>query len=181
MPDTQLTNPPQSVIPAAAAAATSSVDPFPQTAFLTATNSLGVVTGQPAADTVTPTQPAADTAIPTQPAADTDVGTAVTIPAVGTGIQTIPIPYNNGTATLTVSANNSTTVILGGIPTGSASGSAASNSAATTSGMRTSGSGSASGSPTGSAAGGDSTAGATNLKVAAGSMVGFGAFVAAFL
>lgn len=61
--------------------AQSSVDPFPQTSYLAQTNSLGVVTGQPAAATSIPDQPAADTSIPTQPAAvtsqppvDTDVG-----------------------------------------------------------------------------------------------------------
>jgi hypothetical protein len=173
------TNTPPQSVSSAAAAVTSSIDAFPQTSFLTATNSLGVVTGQPAADTAIPTQPAADSAIPTQPAVETNVGTAVTIPAVGTGIQTIAIPSGNGTATITVSANNSTTVILGA-PTGSASGSGAdaSNTASTTRGSH---SGSVSGSPTGSGASSSSTAGASNIKVAAGSMVGFGAFVAAFL
>jgi hypothetical protein len=175
------TNTPPQSVSSAAAAVTSSIDAFPQTSFLTATNSLGVVTGQPAADTAIPTQPPADTVIPTQPAVETNVGTAVTIPAVGTGIHTIPVPNpsGNGSVTITVSANNSTTVILGA-PTGSASGSGAdaSNTASTTRGSQ---SGSVSGSPTGSGASSSSTAGASNIKVAAGSMVGFGAFVAAFL
>ncbi|KAJ4361147.1 hypothetical protein N0V95_002116 [Ascochyta clinopodiicola] len=165
----------------------SSVDPFPQTSYLQQTNSLGVVTGQPAAATSIPTQPAADTIIPTQPAvvtsqpaADTSVGLPASIPAVAPGIYTIPVAGNgNSTRTLVVSANNSTTIVLNQPTSGSA---AASNSAkATGSGASGSGTGRPTGSSTVSGTGAANSAGAAaNLKVAAGSMVGFGAFVAAF-
>lgn len=167
---------------------TSSVDPFPQTSYLAQTNSLGVVTGQPAAATSIPDQPAADTSIPTQPAAvtsqppvDTDVGLPASIPAIAPGsIYTIPVANGNATKTYVLSANNSTTLILNQSTPGS---SAASNSASPTgSGASASGTGRPSGSGTASGTGAQNSAGAAaNLKAAAGSMVGFGAFVAAFL
>ena len=52
---------------AVASAQSSSVDPAPQTVYLSQTNSLGVVTGQPAVATAIPNQPAVDTAIPPSP------------------------------------------------------------------------------------------------------------------
>jgi hypothetical protein len=151
----------------------SSVDPFPQTNQLTQTNSLGVVTGQPPVATSQPAQPPADTNIPNQ---DTDVGTAVTIPAVGTGVHTLTLGGAsgnvNGTRTLVVSANNSTTVVLGAPSTASAS---------ATSGAGASGSGRASGS--GSPTGSGSPQQSTNAAVAniAGTFAGMGAIIAAFL
>ena len=160
-------------------AQTASVDAFPQTSYLQQTNSLGVVTGMPAAATSIPTQPAADTIIPTQPAADTDVGIPASIPAVAPGIYTVPVAGGvNSTKILTVSANNSTTIILSA-PTSNSASATGSDASATGTG-RHSGSGSPSSTASGTGAS-SSTGAAANLKAAAGSMVGFGAFVAAFL
>jgi hypothetical protein len=155
---------------AVASAQSSSVDPFPQTNQLTQTNSLGVVTGQPAVATSQPALPPADTV---QPPAATDVGTVVTIPAVGTGLHTLTLGgvsgNVNGTRTITVSANNSTTLILG-----------ATNSASiTATGSGASGSGKASGSPTGSGSPQQSTNAA--IANAVGGFAGMGALLAAFL
>ncbi|OAL50823.1 hypothetical protein IQ07DRAFT_680166 [Pyrenochaeta sp. DS3sAY3a] len=160
---------------AVASAQSSSVDPFPQTNLLAQTNSLGVITGQFSVATAIPTQPAADTE---QPPAATDVGTVETIPAVGTGVHTLTLPGPasnvNATRTIVVSANNSTTVVLGA-PT--SSGAVFTSPGASGSGAsRTPG---ASGSPTGSGAPQQSTGAAA--QVVAGSFLGFGAFLAAFL
>lgn len=158
-------------IVAVASAQSSSIDPFPQTTLLQFTNSLGVVTGQPPVQTSQPAQPPADTA---QPDVDTDVGTAVTIPAVGTGVHTLllggPSGRVNETQTVVVSANNSTTIILGAPSTASAT---------PTGSGGASGSRGASGSPTGSGSPEQSTnAAAANV---AGTFAGMGALLAAFL
>lgn len=153
----------------------SSVDPFPQTTYLQQTNSLGVVTGMPAVDTVIPSQPAVVTS---QPAADTSVGLPASIPAIAPGsVYTIPVAAgSNTTKTYVLSANNSTTLILNA----ATSGSAASNSANPTGASATgSGRASGSGSQTASGTGAASTGAASTL--AAGSLLGLGAFVAAFL
>lgn len=151
----------------------SSVDPFPQTNLLAQTNSLGVVTGQFSVATAIPTQPAADTE---QPPAATDVGTVETIPAVGTGVHTLTLPGPasnvNATRTIVVSANNSTTVVL----SAATSTGAVFTSPGASGASRTPGS---SGSPTGSGAPQQSTGAAA--QVVAGSFLGFGAFLAAFL
>ncbi|KAI8936357.1 hypothetical protein NX059_006769 [Plenodomus lindquistii] len=172
---------------AVASAQSSSVDPAPQTQYLTQTNSLGVVTGGPAADTAIPTQPAADTAIPTQPGVVTEQPAVVTeqplpdnIPAVGTGLHTLTLAGTgsafNETRTVTVSANNSTTLVVAPATTASGSGASATGSGATASGA------SRSGSQTGSGASSSATgAAAQNFNAAAGGILGFGAFMAAFL
>lgn len=160
----------------AAVAQSSSVDPAPQTNYLTQTNSLGVVTGGPAAVT---TQPSV---ITSQPAVATNVGTAASIPAVAPGIWTIPLPAGGNNTSLIsyiVSANNSTTVILNG-PTSSGATATGSGASATGSGAATK-SGSASGSATGSGSASSSQGAAANVQVAAGSLLGFGALMAAFL
>jgi hypothetical protein len=163
----------------------SSVDPFPQTSLLAQTNSLGVVTGMFPVATSQPSQPAAVTQQPGVPAAVTSQPAVVTsqplpadIPAVGPGVHTLTLPGTganfNQTRTVVVSANNSTTVqIQTSTPVASGSGSAG----ASGSGARASGSGSPSGSNAPAASGNS----AANVKVAAGSVLGFGAFVAAFL
>ncbi|KAF1915184.1 hypothetical protein BDU57DRAFT_595782 [Ampelomyces quisqualis] len=162
----------------------SSVDPFPQTSLLAQTNSLGVVTGQFPVVTQQPTQPAVVTQQPNQPAVVTSQPVPADIPAVGPGVHTLTLPGTgsmfNQTRTVVVSANNSTTVqVQTSTPVASASGasgSGASGSGASGSGARTSGSQSA------GASGAQSSQGAAaNVKVAAGGLVGFGAFVAAIL
>lgn len=170
---------------AAASAQSSSVDPFPQTSLLAQTNSLGVVTGMFPVNTQQPSQPAAVTSQPGQPAAVTSQPAVVTtqpapadIPAVGPGVHTLVLPGTgsmfNQTRTVVVSANNSTTVQIQ-TSTPAASGSAGA-SGASGSGSRPSGSQSA------GASGAETSQGAAaNVKVAAGGLVGFGAFVAAFL
>ncbi|CAO2650526.1 Nn.00g018180.m01.CDS01 [Neocucurbitaria sp. VM-36] len=163
---------------AVASAQSSSVDPFPQTSLLAQTDSRGVVTGQFPVATAQPTQPAADTVQPDLPAAVTSQPLVNSIPAVGTGVHTLLLPGPasnvNGTQTVVVSANNSTTVVL---TPSTASDASATGSGA--SGSRTAGS---SGSPTGSDAASQSTGAAVpNVKAAAGGLVGFGALLAAFL
>lgn len=167
------------IFAAAALAQSSTGDDFPQTTFLQQTNSLGVVTGQPAPATSIPDQPSAVT---TQPPQDLSQPPVETIPAVGTGVNTILIPGpSNTTRTLTVSANNSTTVILS--PTRAST----SNKPATgtDSAGRPTGTDSNGNPTTGTAA--DSTASATStgaaatMKAMAGSVIGIGAFAAAFL
>lgn len=66
----------------------SSIDEHPQTTFLTQTNSLGVVTGQP-------TEPAVVTSQPTEPAGVTTQPTLATIPAgLPTGIVRLDLLAN---------------------------------------------------------------------------------------
>lgn len=164
---------------AVASAQSSSVDPFPQTSLLTQTNSLGVVTGMfPVATSIgaIPTQP---DAVTNQPAVVTSQPVPADIPAVGPGVHTLTLPGTgsmfNTTRTVTVSANNSTTLVVA--PATSANSANPSGSGASGA-SRASGSGS----PTGSGAASASTGAAVpNVKVAAGSLVGFGAFMAAFL
>ncbi|KAH8628835.1 hypothetical protein IG631_16092 [Alternaria alternata] len=174
-------NGPLTFIQDSSSAPSSSIDPAPQTTYLTQTNSLGVVTGMPAADTSIATQP---DAVTSQPAAVTTQPVPADIPAVGPGVHTLTLAGTgtgsmvNSTRTVTVSANNSTTVALVASPTNSdadATGSGASRSGADATGSD------ASGTATGSGAGADATGAAVNVKAAAGSLVGFGAFMAAFL
>ncbi|XP_014552697.1 hypothetical protein COCVIDRAFT_109588 [Bipolaris victoriae FI3] len=158
-----------------------SEDPAPQTAFLTQTNSLGVVTGMPPVDTSIANQP---DAVTDQPAVVTSQPLPANIPAVGPGVYTLTLAGTgtgtavNQTRTVTVSANNSTTVVLA--PATTASGAGATGSGSSPSGASRSGSGSGA-SATGSGSRPDSTGAASNVKVAAGSLMGFGAFMAAFL
>lgn len=176
----------ESEAPATTEAPSSSIDAYPQTSYLQQTNSLGVVTGQPNVET---SQPAAASSQPSQPAADTSIPLVATslppfvsIPAVGTGLNTVVIPLgNNSTTKVIVSANNSTTVIYNA-PT--ATGAKTTGSGRPTG---TSGSDDESGRPTGSGA--DETGAtptpsnapgaAANVQVAAG-MIGAG-LLAAFL
>lgn len=163
-------------------------DDFPQTSYLTQTNSLGVVTGQPGVETSIPDQPPADTSIPDQPPVNTaqpsqatDVGVPASLPALGSGIYTIPVQGTagpNSTQTLVVSANNSTTVVLSQ-QTPKPSGSDASGTGANP--TETGGDGEEeTGTPTGSDAPSSSAAAAT-MRAIAGSVAGVGALMAAFL
>lgn len=167
---------------ASAQSSQQSVDAFPQTSYLQQTNSLGVVTGMPAAATSQPGQPAVVTNQPGQPAVVTSQPLPANIPAVGSGITTLILPGTgsmfNQTRTVVVSANNSTTVEIKPTPSGSGAGASGSGASATGSGATGS---RASGSPTSSSGSSASGNAAANVKVAAGSFVGFGAIVAAFL
>lgn len=165
---------------ASSEAPSSSIDAFPQTSYLQQTNSLGVVTGMPAAASSQPSQPAADTSIPAQPLPVTSLPAGVSIPAQASGIHTVVIPLgNNSTTQVVVSANNSTTVIY--------QANTATDASATGTGSRrptaTKSDGSAeTGSATGSGATGSSSetpGAAANLQVAA-SFLGAG-LLAAFL
>ncbi|KNG48699.1 alpha beta-hydrolase [Stemphylium lycopersici] len=160
----------------------SSIDPAPQTTYLTQTNSLGVVTGMPAPDTSIASMP---NAVTSQPAVITTQPVPADIPAVGTGITTLTLAGTgtgsmvNSTRTIVVSANNSTTVALVSTTASGAeaTGSGSSDSDATGTDADATGTdatGTGADSP-------DSTGAASNVKVAAGSLVGFGAFMAAFL
>ncbi|KAF2866661.1 hypothetical protein BDV95DRAFT_598569 [Massariosphaeria phaeospora] len=155
----------------AAAAFAQSVSEDPAT-WLKQTNSLGVVTGMPAVIT---SQPAVVTEQPSMAPAATDVGIPASIPGVAPGLNTIVLPNTN--QTVTVSANNSTTVVVsapktsGGMFTGTDGKATPTQTDSDATGTD------ASGSPTGSDAAG---AGAT-MRAMAGGLVGAGAFVAAFL
>ncbi|KAK7982085.1 hypothetical protein PG984_009201 [Apiospora sp. TS-2023a] len=83
----------------------------PATAYLTQTNSDGIVTGMPS-NTV-------GTAIPTQPKAETSQPPVATIPAgLGTGAHTLTIPASgsSGLNTFTISVGSSTTQVVGAAP-----------------------------------------------------------------
>ncbi|KAL5116730.1 hypothetical protein ACEQ8H_005342 [Pleosporales sp. CAS-2024a] len=164
----------------AQSSSSSSVDAYPQTSLLKEINSLGVVTGMFPVATSIPDQPAVVTS---QPALVTSQPAPANIPAVGPGLHTLVLPGTgslfNSTRTVVVSANNSTTIVIqtsttpSASPTGSAGASGHAGSAAKSG---------ATGTPTGTAGGSQSSKGAAaNVKVAAGSVMGFGAFVAAFL
>ena len=157
----------------------SSIDDFPQTSFLTQTNSLGVVTGQPAVNTNVGNP---DSSIPAQAPVETSQPPVASIPAVAPGINTIQVPgTGNTTRTLVVSANNSTTVVLGNpTPSGSPTGTEARTTGADASGSGASGASGATGSRTG-ASGSQSTGAAPTMGAMAGSIFGVGALVAAFL
>jgi len=157
----------------------SSVDEFPQTSFLTQTNSLGVVTGMPSVET---SQPAVAPVVTSQPALATSVGEAATIPAVGEGITTLVRQGTmgvNSTQTIVVSANNSTTVVISTVGVG---GSTSSPSATGTGRNPSQSGGDDDEDPSGTATGGpQSTGAAATMRAVAGSVAGIGAFVAAFL
>ncbi|KAJ6277991.1 hypothetical protein J3E71DRAFT_12878 [Bipolaris maydis] len=170
---------------ASAQDSSSSADPFPQTSFTTETNSLGVVTGMPPVDTSIANQP---NPVTNQPAVVTSQPLPANIPAVGPGVYTLTLGGTgtgsavNQTRTVTVSANNSTTVVLAPSTTASSPDATGSGASGSGSGASRSGSGSGAGaSATGSGGRPDSTGAASNVKVAAGSLMGFGAFMAAFL
>jgi hypothetical protein len=151
--------------------------------YLTQTNSLGVVTGMPAVETSIASQPAAVTTQPAvvteQPAAITTQPAPADIPAVGPGVHTLTLAGTgsmvNSSRTLTVTANNSTTLAL--VAATTSSGADSTNSADATDSDASGSKASKSASGTGSAA----TGAAVNVKAAAGSILGFGAFMAAFL
>jgi len=160
-------------------------DSFPQTSFLTQTNSLGVITGMPSAETSQPAVAPVDTSIP---AVETSVGEAASIPAVGTtGLYTLPVQGTagvNSTQTIVVSANNSTTIVVSTIGVGGSS----STPTATGTGAepsQTDGGNDEESQPSGSATGTgsapDETGAAAAIRAVAGSVAGLGAFVAAFL
>lgn len=78
----------------------------PATAYLTQTNSDGVVTGMPSQSV--------DTAIPTQPKAATSQPPVATIPAgLGTGAHTLTIAASSGLTSFTISVGSSTTAVVG--------------------------------------------------------------------
>ncbi|KAK8080098.1 hypothetical protein PG997_007916 [Apiospora hydei] len=78
----------------------------PATAYLTQTNSDGIVTGMPSNSV--------DTAIPTQPKAETSQPPVATIPAgLGTGAHTLTINASSGLTSFTISVGSSTTAVLG--------------------------------------------------------------------
>ncbi|KAF2003320.1 hypothetical protein P154DRAFT_532423 [Amniculicola lignicola CBS 123094] len=158
----------------------STVDAFPQTSYLQQTNSLGVVTGMPAVFTSQPSQPAVFTSQPSQPAVVTSQPEVATIPAIGTtGLVTIIIPGVNTTITHVYSGSNSTTVEIINTPTPSVTttmSGGASGSGASGTGADATGSGA-----TGGASSTSSQGAAATMHAVAGSVVGLGAFMAAFL
>ncbi|KAK8051538.1 hypothetical protein PG993_002923 [Apiospora rasikravindrae] len=78
----------------------------PATAYLTQTNSDGIVTGMPSNSV--------DTAIPTQPKAETSQPPVATIPAgLGTGAHTLTINASSGLTSFTISVGSSTTAVVG--------------------------------------------------------------------
>jgi len=141
----------------------------PFTSYLTQTNSLGAVTGEPA---VVTTQPAVVT---TQPAVVTTQPLPATLPALASGFNTIVVGNSkNQTSTIVVSVGNATTSII--TP---ASSTPASGNAGTTGGASATGASGAT--STAASASATHTGAASALQVAGGVFVGVGAFVAAFL
>jgi len=151
----------------------------PATAYLTETNSAGVITGEPGQST-----------IETQPAAVTSQPQVATIPAGISGTRVITINGTSGLTSFTVSGGKKTTEILGGAQVstaGASSGMEASSGGASPTGHGHNGGG-ASGNGNGNSGSGassssSSTGGAapTGLKVAGAGVIGLGAFVAALL
>lgn len=142
----------------------------PFTSYLTQTNSLGVITGQPA---VVTTQP---DVVTTQPAVVTTQPLPATLPALASGFNTILVGNSlNQTSTIVVSVGNATTSII--TP---ASSTPASGSAGTTGGGAAA-SGASGATGTAASASATHTGAASALQVAGGVFVGVGAFVAAFL
>jgi hypothetical protein len=136
----------------------------PNTAYLTETNSLGVVTGMPS---VVTSQPAGATAVTSQPLA------ASVYAGLTTGLNTIPL----GNTTATVFFSGSVTSVVRSSPTPSASGGSGSGSGSGSSGSA--GSGGASG--TTSAKASSSSAAAAHIMAASGALGFAGAFFAIFL
>jgi len=155
---------------------TTTVDPFPQTSFLTQTGSGGVVTGQP---TLITSQPPVFTS---QPAVATSVGTAANIPDLGPGLHTYVIGIGtNSSTTVVFSANvNGSTSFVTPPATSSSSGAGFTG----TDGKVTPTSSQATGTdgkPVSSTTGARSTGAAATMHAVAGSVVGLGAFAFAFL
>jgi len=162
----------------------SSIDAFPQTTFLTQTNSLGVVTGQPSVMTSIPAQ---GSQALSQPPVATSVGVAATIPDLGPGLHTYAYGQGTNSTTLIVfSANvNGSTSFVTPPATSSQSGGVAgvtgTNGVFTPTQTGTDGKLITTASQTGSATGAASTGAAATMRAVAGSVVGVGAFMAAFL
>jgi len=145
-----------------------SIPPYsnPNTAYLTETNSLGVITGGPTPQTAVTSQPSVVTS---QPSVITSQPLVATIPAgLPTGFYTAIQPNNS---TIVASIGTDTTSIVTPTPSSSSKTGAAAS---------TTGSESASGTQTGAAAS-SSTGAAAIIKVASGAFVGAGAIFAAFL
>jgi len=171
---------------ALAQGSSSTIDPFPQTSFLTQTGSGGVVTGQPTLVTSIPlvvtSQPPVATS---QPPVATSVGTAAKIPDLGPGLHTYVIGQGtNSSTTVIFSANvNGSTSYVTPPPTSSNSGAGFTGTdgrVTPTSAQPTGTDGKPLSSPT-SPTSSHSTGAAVTMRAVAGSVVGLGAFVAAFL
>jgi len=167
---------------AAFAQDSSSVDAHPQTTFLTQTNSLGVVTGQPSVITAIPSQPSQALS---QPNVATSVGVAATIPDLGPGLHTYAYGIGTNHTTLIVfSANvNGSTSFVTPTPTPSSQGSGVTGTdgKVTPTATGTDGKLITTGASATGAGGASSTGAAATMRAVAGSVVGVGAFMAAFL
>lgn len=169
----------QSASPSSSAAVSSFTgDAFPQTSFLTQTNSLGVITGQPPVATSIPNQP---NPVLSQPPVATSQPPVASLPIFGTGVHTYlqGIPGTNQTSTIVLSVGTSGTAVVTSLlnantaSSNSRTGTAGGSDSQTT-GTRT-GTGAAGASST------SSTGAAATMKAMAGSLVGAGALMAAFL
>ncbi|KAK7927615.1 hypothetical protein PG985_004613 [Apiospora marii] len=136
----------------------------PATAYLTQTNSDGIVTGMPSQSI--------DTAIPTQPKAETSQPPVATIPAgLATGAHTLTIAASSGLTSFTISVGSSTTAVVG-----SPSGITGVTTAGGPKPTGSSGSGSSSdGNGNGNGNGGDSSETGSDGKAAPSSTGGSGA------
>jgi hypothetical protein len=164
---------------AAFAAESSSIDPAPQTTFLAQTNSFGVVTGQPAAASSIPNQPSQALS---QPPVATSVGNAASIPDYGPGLHTYAQGQGTNSTTLIVfSANsNGSTTVYQATPTPSGAKVTGTDGKVTPVASSTVATGT-DGKPAAGATSTSSTGAAATMRAVAGSVVGVGAFVAAFL
>jgi hypothetical protein len=156
------------------------IDAHPQTTFLTQTNSLGVVTGMPAVITSQPVQPSQAL---TQPDAATSVGSAAIIPDMGPGLHTYSYGIGtNSTRAIVFSVNSAGVTSLAPVPTtmsDSPAGSTGTDGVVTPTQTGTDGKLISTAAATGSETA--STGAAATMRAVAGSVVGVGAFMAAFL
>ncbi|KJY01998.1 hypothetical protein TI39_contig265g00022 [Zymoseptoria brevis] len=163
-----------------------SIPPYsnPNTQYLTQTNSNGVITGMPSAAVAVTSQPI-----------------LATIPAgLPQGVTTYPLVVGNNSVTyFTISVGSSTTVVLGGLPSGVTSvagaGSTGSSGSGSGSGSGSSGGRSSSSSRPSGSSGNEASntssgsgssassegAASSNMVIASGAVMGLGAFIAALL
>jgi len=162
----------------------------PLTAYLTQTNSLGVITGMPPVETSVGN---AGTAVTTQAIVVTSQPAVALVPAGFTGVTTLKFGGNGTSATssIVITAGTGTTFIVsatsaaatsGAGASGSASGSGATSGASGTAASGGSSGTAGSGTATGSAATSSSSTGAAaHIYVASSALIGAGALFAAFL
>lgn len=171
---------------ALAQGSSSTIDAFPQTSFLTQTGSGGVVTGQPTlATSIPPVFTSQPPVVTSQPPVATSVGVPAVIPDLGPGLHTYVVGQGtNSSTTIVFSANvNGSTSFVTPPATSSSSdaGFTGTDGRVTPTPSQPTGTDGKPLSNSPSPTGPQSTGAAATMRAVAGSVVGLGAFVAAFL